>query len=263
MPNTTTHGLEFPLIGDDPSLAASDPATNQVGTFEKGWRKLDASAGHFYVLGVPEEAWITRNAVFTGTVWNREDTNQRADAIVITSSGEVWTGRAPAGGNPISWSLKRLTTVDGFIPSDVIEDNAITSSKIATAAVTNTKVSFPPIQEQALASDTDVTTAWTQILGVSLPEAGRVLINVQLAVRFIGSSIQTFNGSVYVGGVPVDPVVTLRTSEANYTASIPLTHIRNISGATSVTFAVSASANNSYQVVAQGTKLTVVYLPNS
>lgn len=263
MPQTTTHGLEFPLLADDPSLAASDPPTNQVGTFEKGWRKLDASAGHFYVIGTPEEVWITRNAVYTGTVWNREDTTQRADAIVIRTTGEVYTATAAAGANPIVWTLRLLTDASGLITTPSIADSAVTTVKIAAGAVTNAKISFPAIQSQSLGSDTNVTTSWTQILGVSAPEGGRLIINVQLAVRFIGTSTQTFNGSVYIGGVPVDPIATLRTGETNYTASIPLTHITDVSGATSVTFAVSASADNSFQVVAQGTKLTVAYLPKT
>ncbi|MCS7107773.1 MAG: hypothetical protein NZ902_06715, partial [Acidilobaceae archaeon] len=68
---------------------------------------------------------------------------------------------------------------------------------------------------------------------------------------------------LYIGGAPIDPVVTLRTGEANYTTSLSLSHVAETSGATSVTFAVAASANSSFQVISQATRMSVAYLPGT
>lgn len=265
MPSQTPHGLEYPLRPDNAALIASDPPTNSQGWFEKGWRKLDAAAGHFIIPGSPEEVWITRNAIYTGTVWNRENTGAGASGIVLPSSGGLSYRYTPAGSNPISWSSRDLVDSSGYLIGASLQDGSVTTSKIADKAVTREKVSFPARLTSSLTSDYTVpkNPQWDQILGVNAPSAGRILIIVQQAVRFIGSSTQTFNGSLYIGGVPIDPIATLRTGEANYTASIPLVHTAEISGATTITYAVSASETNSYQVVAQGTFMSVVYLPES
>ena len=265
MPSQTTHGLEYPLLQDNSALTASDPPTNRQGWFEKGWRKLDASAGHFVIPGSPEEIWITRNATFTGTVWNREDTGATASGLVLPSGGGLAFKYTPAGSNPISWSSRDLVDSSGYLIGASLQDGSVTTAKIANKAVTREKVSFPARLTSSLSSDYTVpkNPQWDQILGVNAPSAGRILIIVQQAVRFIGSSIQTFNGSLYIGGVPIDPIVMLRTGEANYAASLPLIHTAEISGATPITYAVSASEANSYQVVAQATFMSVVYLPES
>jgi len=263
MPSTTTHGLEYPVNTDNAALVASNPATNTKGWFQKGWEKLDGAAGHFVILGSPEELWVTRNAVYTGTAWNREDTAQRADGLRIASTGEVFKLFAASGANPISWNSRRVFDADGFLDVGAIPDLSITGAKIANSTITKGKISFPATLTHTLSSDYNVTTNWEQILGLSAPEAGRLLIVVQQAVRYVGSGVQTFNGSIYIGGAAVDPVVTLRTSEANYTVSIPLTIVADISGATSVTYAVTASAASSFQVIASATKLFVTYLPGS
>lgn len=267
MPSTTPHGLEYPLRPDNAGLIASDPAINRKGWFEKGWLKLDAAAGHFVIPGSPEEIWISRNATFDGTSWNREDTARGASAVVLPSTGGVSFKYVGAGSNPISWSTRDLVDSSGFIIGASLQDSSVVTSKLADGAVTKEKVSFPSKMTASLSSDYDVPASpqWDQILGVNLPSGGRVLIVVQQAVRYIRSdgAVHTFNGSLYISGAPVDPIVTLRVGLNNYTASLPLIYIADVGAATSVTYAVSASAANTYQVVAQATLMSVAYLPGT
>lgn len=267
MPAYTTHGLEYPLRPDNAGLIASDPAINRKGWFEKGWLKLDAAAGHFVIPGSPEETWISRNATFDGSSWNREDVNVGASSIVLTSSGGVAFKYAGSGSNPISWNTRDLVDSSGFLIGASLQDSSVTTNKIADGAVTKEKVSFPARLTSVLQSDYNVPASpqWDQILGVNIPSGGRILIVVQQAVRYVRTdgAVHTFNGSLYIGGVPVDPVITLRIGLNNYTSSLPLVHVADVGSGTSVTYAVSASAANTYQVIAQATLMTVVYLPGS
>lgn len=267
MPSTTPHGLEYPLRPDNAGLIASDPAINRKGWFEKGWLKLDAAAGHFVIPSSPEEVWISRNATFDGSLWNREDVTRGASAIVLPPTGGIAFKYAGAGSNPVTWSTRDIVDSSGFLIGASLQDGSITTAKIANGAVTKEKISFPSRLTSSLAADYDVPASpqWDQILGVNIPSGGRVLIVVQQAVRYIrtDNAIHTFNGSLYISGVPVDPIVTLRIGLNSYTVSLPLIHVADIGGATSITYAVSASEANTYQVIAQATLMSVVYLPNT
>ncbi|MCS7107734.1 MAG: hypothetical protein NZ902_06505 [Acidilobaceae archaeon] len=263
MPATTHHGLEYPLSSDNPALLASKPAVNQVGWLEKAFRQLDPAL-HIRVTGTPEETWVSRNAILSGSVWNREDTSSGASALRFLPDNSLAYQYAGPGANPISWNSRTIIGPQGHLLGSALQDGSVVASKLADGSVTRRKVSFPNSLSTGISSDYSVTTFWTQIMGVSTPEAGRLLILVQLAIRYVGGgSVQTFNGSLYIGGTAVDPVVSLRTGEVNYTTSQSLVHVAETAGGTSVTFAVAASANNTFQVVSAATRMFVAYLPGT
>ncbi len=103
-----------------------------LGTATKRWRSLlvqkiaagITNATRLRVQEVGTSTWITVNADFDGTNWNREDTAQPAQAVEINSAKEVKYYRAAAGANPITWtniftiSTDRITASQAVIGTD-------------------------------------------------------------------------------------------------------------------------------------------------
>jgi hypothetical protein len=114
------------------ALFPNTDAGQDLGTATKRWRQLLAqkiasgttNATRLRVQEVGTSTWITVNADFDGTNWNREDTTQPAQAIEINSTKEVKYYRAAAGANPITWtniftiSTDRITASQAVIGAD-------------------------------------------------------------------------------------------------------------------------------------------------
>jgi hypothetical protein len=103
-----------------------------LGTTTKRWRNLlvqkiaagITNATKLRIQEVGTSTWITVNADFDGTNWNREDTTQPAQGIEINNNKEVKYYRAAAGTNPITWtniftiSTDRITASQAVIGTD-------------------------------------------------------------------------------------------------------------------------------------------------
>jgi hypothetical protein len=100
------------LQGLQHALFPNTDVGQDLGTATKRWRNLlvqkiasgITNATRLRVQEVGTSTWITVNADFDGTNWNREDTAQPAQAIEINSAKEVKYYRAAAGTNPITWT---------------------------------------------------------------------------------------------------------------------------------------------------------------
>jgi len=94
------------------NLFPDTDAGRDLGTLARRWRELLSqkvtlgltAATRFRIQEVGTSTWLTVNASYDGTNWNREDTAQPAQAIEINSAKEVKYYRAAAGSNPITWS---------------------------------------------------------------------------------------------------------------------------------------------------------------
>jgi len=103
-----------------------------LGTAARRWRQLlvqkiaagITNATKLRIQEVGTSTWITVNADFDGTNWNREDTTQPVQAIEVNNNKEVKYYRAAAGTNPITWtniftiSTDRITASQAVIGTD-------------------------------------------------------------------------------------------------------------------------------------------------
>ncbi|MDD3072013.1 MAG: hypothetical protein PHX88_12560, partial [Methanoculleus horonobensis] len=110
--------------GDVFSEAACDALDNQIDELSRRFWRVD------------DQTWVTQNAVYTGTVWNREDIAKPAAAIRVDGSGnQIDILTADAGANPITWA-------DGTLHADQIYGRQIYTS-YTVAASANPLVTFP------------------------------------------------------------------------------------------------------------------------
>jgi hypothetical protein len=114
------------------ALFPNTDAGQDLGTTTKRWRNLlvqkiasgITNATKLRIQEVGTSTWITVNADFDGTNWNREDTTQPAQAVEISDTKEVKYYRAAAGSNPIAWtnvftiSTDRITASQAVIGTD-------------------------------------------------------------------------------------------------------------------------------------------------
>jgi hypothetical protein len=102
--------------------------TRDLGTATKRWRdaliqRLVAgvtAATKFRVQEAGDSTWLTVNASFDGTNWNRDDTAAAAQAIEITATKEVKYYRAAAGANPITWANIFTVSTDKITASQAV-----------------------------------------------------------------------------------------------------------------------------------------------
>jgi hypothetical protein len=116
------------LQGLQHALFPNTDAGQDLGTTTKRWRQLlvqkiasgITNATRLRVQEVGTSTWITVNADFDGTNWNREDTDQPAQAIEINSAKEVKYYRAAAGANPITWTNVFTISTDKVTASQAV-----------------------------------------------------------------------------------------------------------------------------------------------
>jgi hypothetical protein len=123
-----------------------------LGTTTKRWRQLlvqkiaagITNATRLRVQEVGTSTWITVNADFDGTNWNREDTTQPAQGIEINNNKEVKYYRAAAGANPITWtnvftiSTDRITASQAVIGTDPGGTEVLRAQNLRAGATTIT-----------------------------------------------------------------------------------------------------------------------------
>jgi hypothetical protein len=110
------------------ALFPNTDAGQDLGTTTKRWRNLlvqkiaagITNATRLRVQEVGTSTWITVNADFDGTNWNREDTTQPAQAVEINDTKEVKYYRAAAGSNPIAWTNVFTISTDKITASQAV-----------------------------------------------------------------------------------------------------------------------------------------------
>jgi hypothetical protein len=110
------------------ALFPNTDAGQDLGTTTKRWRQLlvqkiaagITNATRLRIQEVGTSTWITVNADFGGTNWNREDTTQPAQAIEINNNKEVKYYRTAAGTNPITWTNIFTISTDKIIASQAV-----------------------------------------------------------------------------------------------------------------------------------------------
>jgi hypothetical protein len=110
------------------ALFPNTDAGQDLGTTTKRWRNLlvqkiasgITNATKLRIQEVGTSTWITVNADFDGTNWNREDTTQPAQGIEINNNKEVKYYRAAAGDNPITWTNIFTISTDKITASQAV-----------------------------------------------------------------------------------------------------------------------------------------------
>jgi hypothetical protein len=110
------------------ALFPNTDAGQDLGTTTKRWRNIlvqkivsgITSATKLRIQEVGTSTWITVNADFDGTNWNREDTTQPAQAVEISDTKEVKYYRAAAGSNPIAWTNVFTISTDKITASQAV-----------------------------------------------------------------------------------------------------------------------------------------------
>jgi hypothetical protein len=110
------------------ALFPNTDAGKDLGTTTRRWRNLlvqkivagITNATKLRIQEVGTSTWITVNADFDGTNWNREDTTQPAQGIEINNNKEVKYYRAVAGANPITWTDVFTISTDRIIASQAV-----------------------------------------------------------------------------------------------------------------------------------------------
>ncbi len=128
---TKPAGTDPISAGDDQIRADKDTLRKVLGTLTPygvtttGWRAVQ----------VNDETWLTQNASYDGTNWNRDDTTKGAAALRVGTSGNWDYFTAPAGANPITWTVELTiapsTTVSAnpFLPAQDAQTDLGTSSQ--------------------------------------------------------------------------------------------------------------------------------------
>jgi len=133
--------------GDVFSEAACDALDNQIDELSRRFWRVD------------DQTWVTQNAVYTGTVWNREDIAKPAAAIRVDGSGnQIDILTADAGANPITWADGTLNA--GAVVGTTVSGNLSAVKFTGTAGDTTTLKTSDPITGSSLGagSTTDVAT---------------------------------------------------------------------------------------------------------
>jgi hypothetical protein len=134
------------------ALFPSTDVGQDLGTTTKRWRQLlvqkiaagITNATKLRIQEVGTSTWITVNADFDGTNWNREDTTQPAQGIEINNNKEVKYYRAAAGDNPITWtniftiSTDRITASQAVIGTDPGGTEVLRAQNLRAGATTIT-----------------------------------------------------------------------------------------------------------------------------
>jgi hypothetical protein len=134
------------------ALFPSTDVGQDLGTTTKRWRQLlvqkiaagITNATKLRIQEVGTSTWITVNADFDGTNWNREDTTQPAQGIEINNNKEVKYYRAAAGTNPITWtnvftiSTDRITASRAVIGTDPGGTEVLRAQNLRAGATTLT-----------------------------------------------------------------------------------------------------------------------------
>ncbi|MEM4360394.1 MAG: discoidin domain-containing protein [Candidatus Bilamarchaeaceae archaeon] len=210
-------GLQHDLIPD-----ASD--TRSVGTPTRQWLqavlkrlRVGDSPGTTRVRTIvnagASETWITVNADYDGTNWNRDDTTKPARAIRINDDKSVDYLYASSGANPIAWSGPQLkiTSSEVIVGTDPGGTEVLRAQNLRAVAATFT-------------GSVNVVTG-PVVVGAD-PGGGEALRSSSLRTMFA-----TFTGSVNVPNGPIvvgtDPGGTellrtqnFRSGAATFTSSV-------------------------------------------
>jgi hypothetical protein len=140
------------LQGLEHALFPKTDVGQDLGTTTKRWRNLlvqkiasgITNATKLRIQEVGTSTWITVNADFDGTNWNREDTTQPAQGIEVNNNKEVKYYRAAAGDNPITWtniftiSTDRITASQAVIGTDPGGTEVLRAQNLRAGATTLT-----------------------------------------------------------------------------------------------------------------------------
>jgi hypothetical protein len=140
------------------AIFPSTDVGQDLGTTTKRWRQLlvqkiaagVTNATRLRVQEVGTSTWITVNADFDGTNWNREDTTKPAQGIEINNNKEVKYYRAAAGTNPITWtnvftiSTDRITASQAVIGTDPGGTEVLRAQNLRAGATTLTSTLTAP-----------------------------------------------------------------------------------------------------------------------
>jgi hypothetical protein len=157
------------LQGLEHALFPKTDVGQDLGTTTKRWRNLlvqkiaagITNATKLRIQEVGTSTWITVNADFDGTNWNREDTTQPAQGIEINNNKEVKYYRAAAGTNPITWtniftiSTDRITASQAVIGTDPGGTEVLRAQNLRAGPTTIT----------GALSTTDTISAPTAVIG--------------------------------------------------------------------------------------------------
>jgi hypothetical protein len=140
-----------------------------LGTTIRRWRQLlvqKIAAGttnttRLRIQEVGTSTWITVNADFDGTNWNREDTTQPAQGIEINNNKEVKYYRAAAGTNPITWTDVFTISTDKIIASQAV----IGTDPGGTEVLRAQNLRAGPTTITGALSTTDTISAPTAVIG--------------------------------------------------------------------------------------------------
>jgi hypothetical protein len=95
-------------VGQVWSEAYADNLDNQLDTLSK----------RFWYVG--DQTWVTQNAVYNGSGWDRIDTGKAAIALQIDAvNNYIRVLRAAAGSNPIAWTAIITRTTAGSLATDI------------------------------------------------------------------------------------------------------------------------------------------------